>query len=142
MLKISELAGLIGLSVHTIRFYEKHGLIEASERSESGYRLYSAADINRAEFVKTARNIGFALGDIAQLLSIRLDRSSHSCREVTDITRNKLHEVNRKMAELKAMQKVLGRLLGNCDGGMENATHCSILEVLDNGGLATPGRVN
>lgn len=92
--------------------------------------------------MKTARNIGFALGDIAQLLSIRLDRSSHSCREVTDITRNKLHEVNRKMAELKAIQKVLGRLLDNCDGGMENATHCSILEVLDNGGLATPGRVN
>jgi len=46
------------------------------------------------------------------------------------------------MAELKAIQKVLGRLLDNCDGGMENATHCSILEVLDNGGLATPGRVN
>ena len=64
MLKISELAGLIGLSAHTIRFYEKHGLIEASERSESGYRLYSAADINRAEFVKTARNIGFSLGTL------------------------------------------------------------------------------
>ena len=142
MLKISELAGLIGLSAHSIRFYEKHGLIEASERSESGYRLYSAADINRAEFVKTARNIGFSLGDIAQLLSIRLDRSSHGCQEVTDITRNKLHEVNRKMAELEAMQKVLSRLLDNCDGGTENATHCSILEALDNGGLATTGRVN
>ena len=94
MLKISELAGRIGLSAHTIRFYEKHGLIEASERSESGYRLYSAADVNR------------------------------------------------KMAELEAMQKVLSRLLDNCDGGLENATHCSILEVLDNGGLATTGRVN
>ena len=58
MLKISELAGRIGLSAHTIRFYEKHGLIEASERSDSGYRLYSAADVNRAEFVKTARNKG------------------------------------------------------------------------------------
>jgi len=142
MLKISELAGRIGLSAHTIRFYEKHGLIEASERSESGYRLYNAADVNRAEFVKTARNIGFPLEDIAQLLSIRLDRSGHSCQEVTDITRNKLHEVNRKMAELEAMQKVLSRLLDNCDGGLENATHCSILEVLDNGGLATTGRVN
>ena len=70
MLKISELAGRIGLSTHTIRFYEKHGLIEASERSESGYRLYSAADVNRAAFVKTARNIGFSLEDIAQLLSL------------------------------------------------------------------------
>ena len=46
------------------------------------------------------------------------------------------------MAELKAMQKVLSRLLDNCDGGLEKATHCSILEVLDNGGLAATGRVN
>ena len=141
MLKISELAGRIGLSAHTIRFYKKHGLIEASGRTESGYRLYSAADINRAEFVKTARNIGFSLDDIAQLLSIRLDRSSHSCQEVTDITRNKLDEVNCKMAELQVMQKVLSRLLDNCDGGREKATHCSILEVVDNRGLAVTGRV-
>ncbi len=46
------------------------------------------------------------------------------------------------MAELKAMQKVLSRLLDNCDGGREKATHCSILEVLDNGGLAATGGVN
>ena len=46
------------------------------------------------------------------------------------------------MVELKAMQKVLSRLLDNCDGGLEKVTHCSILEVLDNGGLATPGRIN
>ena len=105
MLKPRELAGRIGLSAHTIRFYEKHGLIEASERSESGYRLYSAADVNRAEFVKTARNIGFSLKDITQLLSIRLDRSSHSCQEVTDITRNKLHEVNVKWWSLKPCRK-------------------------------------
>ncbi|MEC8358091.1 MAG: Zn(2+)-responsive transcriptional regulator [Pseudomonadota bacterium] len=142
MLKISELAGRIGLSAHTIRLYEKHGLIEASERSESGYLLYSTADVNRAEFVKTARNIGFSLEDIAQLLSIRLDRSGHSCQEVTDITRNKLNEVNRKMAELEAMQKVLSCLLDYCDGGLEKATHCTILDVLDNGGIATTVRVN
>ena len=142
MLKTSELAGRIGLSAHTIRFYEKHGLIEASERSESGYRLYSAVDVNRAEFVKTARKIGFSLADIAQLVSFRLDRSSHSWQEVTDTTRTKLHEVNRKMAELKAMQKVLSRLLNNCDGGLEKAMHCSILDVLDNGGIAATGGVN
>ena len=142
MLKISELTGRIGLSAHTIRFYEKHGLIEAIERSDSGYRLYSAADVNRAEFVKTFRNSRFSLENIAQLLLIRLDRSNHCCQEVTDITRNKLHEVNRKMAELKAMQKVLSRLLNNCDGGLEKAMHCSILDVLDNGGIAATGGVN
>ena len=58
----------IGLSVITIRFYEKHGLIEANE---SGYRLHSTEDVNRAEFVKTAHTIKFSLENIAQLLSIR-----------------------------------------------------------------------
>ncbi|MCG8413654.1 MAG: Zn(2+)-responsive transcriptional regulator [Pseudomonadales bacterium] len=137
MLKISELAAQTGLSAHTIRFYEKHGLISASERSEAGYRYYSDADIRRAEFVKTARNIGFSLDDIGQLLSIRLDKDSHSCQEVTDITQHKLDEVNGKIAELKIMQQTLQRLLDSCGGGPEDATHCSIIEALEEGDVAS-----
>lgn len=133
MLKISELAAQTGLSAHTIRFYEKHGLINASERSEAGYRYYSDADIRRAEFVKTARKIGFSLDDIGQLLSIRLDKDSHNCQEVTDITQHKLNEVNAKIAELSMMQQTLERLLESCCGGPENATHCSIIEALEEG---------
>lgn len=135
MMKISELAALTGLSSHTIRFYEKHGLISASERSAAGYRYYNTADVRRAEFVKTARNIGFSLEDIGQLLSIRLDKQSHSCQEVTDITRHKLDEVNDRIAELRFMQQTLERLLESCCGGPENATHCSIIEALDAGDI-------
>lgn len=131
MLKISELGSITGLSPHTIRFYEKHGLIEASQRSDAGYRYYTTADVRRAEFVKSARNIGFSLDDIAQLLSIRVDKSSHSCQEVTEITRHKLDEVNARIAELEIMQSTLQRLLTSCSGGPENATHCSILEALE-----------
>lgn len=133
MLKISELAAQTGLSPHTIRFYEKHGLIEASDRSEAGYRFYNDADVRRAEFVKTARNIGFSLDTIGQLLSIRVDKQSHSCQEVTDITRHKLDEVNARIAELKSMQQTLEILLDSCCGGPENATHCSIMEALEEG---------
>ncbi len=133
MLKISELAEQTGLTAHTIRFYEKHGLISASERSEAGYRYYNDADVRRAEFVRSARNIGFSLDDIGQLLSIRLDKDSHSCQEVTDITQNKLDEVNGKIAELVSMQRTLERLLQSCCGGPEDATHCSIIEALEEG---------
>jgi len=133
MLKISELAQKTGLSTHTIRFYEKHGLIEASARSKAGYRFYSDADLRRAEFVRTARNIGFSLNDIAQLLSIRLDKPSHSCQEVTEITRHKLEEVNARINELQALQRTLTLLLASCSGGPENATHCSIMEALEDG---------
>ena len=131
MLKISEIAERTGLSAHTLRFYEKHGLISASERSEAGYRLYSEADLRKAEFIRTARNIGFSLEDIAGLLSIRLDKSSHTCQEVTDITQRKLVEVNAKIKELTAMRKTLKTLLDSCGGGPEDATHCSIMEALD-----------
>lgn len=131
MLKISELSAKTGLTAHTLRFYEKHGLIQASTRSESGYRYYNAADIRRVEFVKTARSIGFSLEDINQLLSIRVDKLSHSCQEVTEITRNKLDEVNGKINELQSMQQTLQILLDSCSGGPERAIHCSIMEALD-----------
>ncbi|HAD70915.1 MAG TPA: zinc-responsive transcriptional regulator, partial [Gammaproteobacteria bacterium] len=62
-MKIGELSDRTGLSAHTLRFYEKHGLISASDRSDAGYRYYTDADVRRVEFVKTARNIGFSLGD-------------------------------------------------------------------------------
>jgi len=133
MLKISELAAKTGLTAHTIRFYEKNGLISASERSEAGYRYYNEADVRRAEFVKTARNIGFSLEDISQLLSIRVDKTSHSCQDVTDITQHKLDEVNARIAELQSMQQTLQILLDSCCGGPENATHCSIMEALEAG---------
>ena len=133
MLKISELSDKTGLSAHTLRYYEKHGLIHASTRSEAGYRFYSEADVRRVQFVKTARNAGFSLDDIGQLLSIRVDKQSHSCQEVTDITRKKLNEVNAKLVELVSMQQTLELLLASCCGGPENATHCSIMEALDAG---------
>jgi MerR family Zn(II)-responsive transcriptional regulator of zntA len=133
MLKISQLAEKTGLSAHTLRFYEKNGLISASDRSEAGYRYYSDADVRRAEFVKTARNIGFSLEDIGQLLSIRVNKDSHSCQEVTDITRHKLDQVQQKIAELESMRSTLSILLDSCCGGPENATHCSILDALEEG---------
>ncbi len=133
MLKISELSEKTGLSAHTLRYYEKHGLINASNRSEAGYRFYTDSDVRRVQFVKTARNTGFSLEDIGPLLSIRVDKLSHSCQEVTDITRKKLVEVNAKLTELQSMQQTLELLLESCCGGPENATHCSIMEALDAG---------
>lgn len=133
MLKISEVSEQTGLSAHTLRYYEKHGLISASNRSQAGYRYYTDSDLRRVQFVKTALNTGFSLADIGQLLSIRVDKQSHSCQEVTDITEKKLLEVNAKLSELQSLQQTLELLLESCCGGPENATHCSIMEALDAG---------
>ena len=75
----------------------------------------------------------FPLEDIGQLLSVRVDKLSHSCQDVTDIKQHKLDEVNRKIAELQSMQQTLTILLESCCGGPENATHCSIMEALEEG---------
>ena len=131
MLKISQLSEQTGITPHTLRFYEKHGLIEASKRSTGGYRLYSDADVRKAQFIRTARNSGFSLEDIAALLAIRVDKSSHTCEEVTDITRRKLDEVEEKLRELNSLCSTLKRLLDSCCGGPDAAVHCSILEALD-----------
>lgn len=131
MLKISELSQETGLSTHTLRFYEKHGLIQASTRSEAGYRFYDAGDVKRVKFVQTARGVGFSLDDIAQLLSIRIDKASHSCQEVTEITEKKLQDVDQRLGELLEIQASLQLLLKSCCGGPENATHCSIMEALE-----------
>lgn len=141
MLKISEVSEQTGLSAHTLRYYEKHGLVNASNRSEAGYRIYTDSDVRRVQFVKTARNTGFSLGDIGQLLSIRVDKQSHSCQEVTDITEKNLLQVNAKLAELESMQQTLELLLFSCCGGPENASHCSIMEALDAGPARAKAKV-
>ena len=131
MLRIGELATKTGLTAHTIRFYEKSGLINASQRSESGYRYYTDTDVRQAEFVKTARKIGFSVDDVSTLLSIRVDKSNHTCQDVTEITQRKLNDVNEKISELLLMQQTLKILLNSCCGGPESAPHCSIMEALD-----------
>ena len=131
MLRIGELATKTGLTAHTIRFYEKSGLINASQRSESGYRYYTDTDVRQAEFVKTARKIGFSVDDVSTLLSIRVDKSNHTCQDVTEITQRKLNDVNEKISELLLMQQTLKILLNSCCGGPESVTHCSIMEALD-----------
>ena len=117
MLRIGELATKTGLTAHTIRFYEKSGLLNASQRSESGYRYYADTDVRQAEFVKTARKIGFSVDDVSTLLSIRVDKSNHTCQDVTEITQRKLNDVNEKISELLLMQQTLKILLNSCCGG-------------------------
>ncbi len=135
-MRISELAKRMGLSTHTLRFYEKKGLIDHSSRSEGGYRIYDEADLRRAEFVRTARDVGFSLEDIALLLSIRIDRDSHTCEQVAEIARSKLNKVNDRLRELESMKKTLEILLEGCRNGSKSAANCSILEVLEHGRVA------
>ncbi len=73
-MKIGELAKQSGLSAHTLRFYEKQGLISPSTRSESNYRIYNQNDLSTAKFIKRSRDMGFSLEEVEVFLSIRADK--------------------------------------------------------------------
>lgn len=130
-LKIGDLAKRSGLTVEALRFYEKQQLLIPQGRSESGYRLYAETDVQRLRFILHAKQVGFTLGEIQQLLALRSDKDEHSCGEVKEYTAQKLAEVEKRLQDLRTIQKALSRLHDACCGGPEKASHCSILAALD-----------
>jgi len=131
-MKIGELAKKSGLSAHTLRFYEKQGLIKVNNRSESNYRIYSQSDLETAKFIKRCRDMGFSLEEVDVFLSIRSDRPAHICADAKTITELKITEVEDKISELQQILAALHKLSDACCGGNESAELCSIIDALDN----------
>lgn len=131
MYRIGELAALCEIKADTLRFYEKHGLLAPSSRSDSGYRLYSEQDKARLRFIIRAKAVGFTLNEITDLLSIELDKSNRACADVKGMVDIKLEHVQLKIQELNHFANSLQSLSDACCGGPESAEHCSILEALE-----------
>ncbi|HAZ94714.1 MAG TPA: Zn(2+)-responsive transcriptional regulator [Porticoccaceae bacterium] len=129
-LKIGELAALSKVSRDTLRFYEKHGLITPSARNASGYRLYSDADVHRISFIISAKEVGFTLNEIHQLLKLEVTKDEKSCQDVKQFVDDKIAVVNQRLAEIKRIKTSLQTLSNACCGGDKPATHCTILEAL------------
>lgn len=134
-MKIGELARKSGLSTHTLRFYEKSGLLKASGRSQSNYRLYTNDDLATARFIKRARHIGFSMDEVKVFLSIRSDLPAHVCAEAKGLADDKIGQIEEQINELQQMLKALHRLSDACCGGDESAEYCSIIEALDQNDL-------
>ncbi|MBE8168219.1 MAG: Zn(2+)-responsive transcriptional regulator [Shewanella sp.] len=131
MYRIGELSSLFGLKTDTLRYYEKHGLLSPSERTESGYRMYTEQDAIQLKFILRAKNVGFTLNEIEELLSIELDKASWACADVKSKVDEKLIKIKAKINELKTFQQGLQELSDSCCGGADSAEYCSILEALD-----------
>ncbi len=131
MYQIGELAKKLSVTTDTLRYYEKHGLLKPSARSETGYRLYNDNNLRSLQFIISAKKCGFTLKDIQELLSIQVDKGSHSCHEVKSFTEHKLQQVDEKISELIAIQSSLKKLIQVCDGGDKSAANCSILTTLE-----------
>ncbi|AKA38952.1 Zn(2+)-responsive transcriptional regulator [Yersinia ruckeri] len=133
MLKIGQLAKLADVTPDTVRYYEKQGMMEHGVRTEGGYRLYTDQDLQRLRFIRYAKQLGFTLETIAELLSIRVDPEHHTCQESKSIVDSRLSEVDGKLKELQKMRESLKRLSDACCGSHHTSTYCSILEALEQG---------
>jgi len=124
-----------GLPVKTIRYYEDIGLVRPA-RSENGYREFLDNDLQRLKFLQRARSLGFSIEECRELLSLYEDRNRASA-DVRQITRAKIKEVDRKIAELRSLKRVLSDLVEACHG--DDRPDCPIIDDLS-GGLETDGQ--
>lgn len=133
MYRIGELAKLANVTPDTIRYYEKQQMIDHEVRTEGGFRLYTDNDLQRLRFIRYARQLGFTLDSIRELLSIRIDPERYTCQESKSIVQARLDEVEARIQELQTMQRSLQRLNDACCGTAHSSIYCSILKALEQG---------
>lgn len=126
-LTIGDLSRRTGCKVQTIRYYEQIGLLPEPERSSGNQRLYSPMHSDRLAFVRHARELGFPLDSIRELLSLA-DHPSQSCEAADSIARSQLSLVETRIARLKSLKRELERMVEQCQGG--KVAECRVIEVL------------
>jgi len=129
-LTIGQVARSTGVGIETIRFYERKGLIEDPPRKESGYRQYPENTIVRLQFIRRAKELGFSLKEIEELISLRLGPKS-TCGDVKRRAELKIAEIEEKVRDLKKMKVALVGLTRECAGGKKSTGDCPILGALD-----------
>jgi MerR family copper efflux transcriptional regulator len=135
-LSIGQLAKSADVGIDTVRFYEKHGLLPKPQRRESGYRQYTDGDTRRLVFIRRAKELGFSLAEIGELLKLRAQvgkgagKGSQSVERVRSVAKTKLQTVEAKIAELKKIRDVLRDLVDSCPGHGD-VDHCPILRAFD-----------
>jgi MerR family mercuric resistance operon transcriptional regulator len=110
---IGKAAQLAGVSIDTIRFYQKLGLLRAANRSKGGYRLFDGGQIQDLKFVRRAQELGFSLNEIKELLALR--QRPHTCSEVQSMLKRKLADVREKIKSLARLEAEIGGALRNCN---------------------------
>lgn len=123
---IGWLAREAGVRVDTIRYYERRGLIPPPSRRDSGYREYTGEDLARVRFIRRAKELGFSLAEIAELLNLRVDRRK-TCADVKREAERKMAQIDQRIAELARMRSALKGLAAACQG-QGPTSECPILD--------------
>ena len=127
-MNIGQASKASGVSAKMIRYYEQTGLIPAADRTASGYRDYSDTDVHMLRFVRRARDLGFSVSEIGDLLGLWRDESRQSA-EVKQLAQGHVQELERKIKGLQDMVNTLSVLITSCRG--DHRPHCPILQRLE-----------
>jgi DNA-binding transcriptional MerR regulator len=119
-----------GIKVPTIRYYESIGLLPAPPRSDSGRRLYDASDMRRLRFIRHARELGFEIEPIRELLALA-GEPDRPCARADRIARTHLADIDHKIARLRALRAEVARM-AECEHG--SVAECRVIEVLGDHG--------
>jgi MerR family mercuric resistance operon transcriptional regulator len=128
-LTIGQLAKEAQVNVETVRYYERRGLLPEPPRRESGYRLYFPNDVARLRFIKHAKELGFSLREILELLALRVDANT-TCGDVKKRAEAKIADIEEKIQALQEIKQALTTLAALCSGSGPTS-ECPILEALN-----------
>lgn len=134
-MRIGELAKSTGISVETIRYYEKIGLLPEPHRDQNGYRAYRGAHLDRLQFIKRCRNLDMAQDEIRELIRLA-EQPEADCSGVDALLARHLMHVRERLRELASLEKTLEQLQQACTDG-RTVRECGILGGLSSE-LATP----
>lgn len=127
-LRIGQLAHRAEVNVQTVRYYERRGLLAPASRRQSGYREFVPGDIARIRFIKRAQTLEFTLGEIAELLELRI-ADEELCESVKAQAEIKIEEIAAKLSDLRRMKRTLETLVKACEDRTMTG-ECPILDAL------------
>ena len=128
---VGQLAKEAGMNVETIRYYERQKLLPKPNRKEdSSYRVYDENGLKRLLFIKLAKELGFTLKEIKELMNLRIE-STATCGDVKHIAEHKLKDVEERIEDLQNIQNVLIKLIDKCVCEELSSEDCPILEIIE-----------
>lgn len=127
-MRIGELADAVGVNPKTIRYYEDIDLLPAPDRTPAGYRLYAEEDIGRLAFIRRAQQLDLHLDEIREILALR-EHDQRPCGYVAAVARQRVEELERRLAQTRRARDELQALLDRADGlGGGTAGYCRLIE--------------
>lgn len=128
---IGKVAKGAAVGIETVRFYEREGLLEKPPRRPSGYREYPADTVDRVRFIKRAKELGFSLKEIKELMTLRIAPGT-TCGHIRRRAEAKIEDIEAKIKTLQSMKQALRKLTAAC-GGKGSVSECPIIDAIGNG---------